>query len=426
MAAIASLITSLTIVYSTVYSDADQRKHQSSASLAFVWGIHRGPVNSPHKWPVTRKTFPFDDVIMYEYSPEAVAVCDTLPRQLFNSILRNVFCLYYLYLSFRIVLLICPVYNRDTVMLWSKFHNGFTNEMALTDERHFVWLEFEMSFGWVRMNYIATALSVCFSNVFCLFFLKLGTSLVLQVLRMGQWLHRWIFNQTLTHLHLDKMAAVLAGDIFKCILLMKMIEFRFKFHRNFSQESSWQQASIGSGNGLAPNSAGPVPWRIYAALGGNELKSQEMHRSWHWAEITVGMGSANERRRYNLSSSLIGWANTQNGPCQRVPLRHLDEKHKEFTVLVGCFTNVSQAPQNILAKIHNTRNHIYGENFNLKICTCAQSKALGTRTKFQREIIITSTICAIHKFRENFLESSRNVSETTPWCLKNMFFISGW
>ena len=41
MGAIASQITSLTIVYSTVYSDADQRKHQSSASLAFVRGIHR-------------------------------------------------------------------------------------------------------------------------------------------------------------------------------------------------------------------------------------------------------------------------------------------------------------------------------------------------------------------------------------------------
>ena len=64
MGAIASQITSLTIVYSTVYSGADQSKHQTSASLAFVWGIHRGPVNSPHKWPVTRKMFPFDDVIM--------------------------------------------------------------------------------------------------------------------------------------------------------------------------------------------------------------------------------------------------------------------------------------------------------------------------------------------------------------------------
>ena len=64
MGTIASQITCLTSVYSTVYSGADQSKHQSSASLAFVWGIHRGPVNSPHKWPVTRKMFPFDDVIM--------------------------------------------------------------------------------------------------------------------------------------------------------------------------------------------------------------------------------------------------------------------------------------------------------------------------------------------------------------------------
>ena len=60
MGAMASQINSLTIVYSTVYSGADQRKHQSSASLAFVLG----PVNSPHKWPVTRKMFQFDDVIM--------------------------------------------------------------------------------------------------------------------------------------------------------------------------------------------------------------------------------------------------------------------------------------------------------------------------------------------------------------------------
>ena len=57
MGTIASQITSLTIVYSAVYSDADQRKHQSSASLAFVRENPRGPVNSPHKWPVTRKCF---------------------------------------------------------------------------------------------------------------------------------------------------------------------------------------------------------------------------------------------------------------------------------------------------------------------------------------------------------------------------------
>ena len=49
MSAMAYQITSLTIAYSTVYSGADQRKYQSSASLAFVRGIHRWPVNSPHK-----------------------------------------------------------------------------------------------------------------------------------------------------------------------------------------------------------------------------------------------------------------------------------------------------------------------------------------------------------------------------------------
>ena len=64
MSPMASHIASLTIVYSTVYSGADHRKHQSSASLAFVQGIHRWPVNSPRKGPVTRKMFSFDDVIM--------------------------------------------------------------------------------------------------------------------------------------------------------------------------------------------------------------------------------------------------------------------------------------------------------------------------------------------------------------------------
>ena len=60
MTTMASQIISLTVVYSTVYSDADQRKHQSSASLALVRGIYRWPVKSPH----TRKMFPFGEVIM--------------------------------------------------------------------------------------------------------------------------------------------------------------------------------------------------------------------------------------------------------------------------------------------------------------------------------------------------------------------------
>ena len=75
MTTLASQITSLTVVYSIVYSGVNQRKHQSSASLAFVREIHRGPVNFPHKWPVTRKMFPFDDVIM---SNHVITICNIL------------------------------------------------------------------------------------------------------------------------------------------------------------------------------------------------------------------------------------------------------------------------------------------------------------------------------------------------------------
>ena len=67
MSAMASQIFGVSIVYSTVCSGADQRKHQSSVSLAFVWRIHRQLVNSPQKEPATRKMFPFDDVIMCIY-----------------------------------------------------------------------------------------------------------------------------------------------------------------------------------------------------------------------------------------------------------------------------------------------------------------------------------------------------------------------
>ena len=47
--------------------------------------------------------------------------------------------------------------------------------------------------------------------------------------------------------------------------------------------------------------------------------------------------------------------------------------------------------------------------------------ALGTHTKFQLEILIRSTVSAMHKFQENILESSRNISETTPWWCKAAF-----
>ena len=99
MSTIASQIISLTIVYSTIYSGADQSKHQSSASLAFVWGIHRGPVNSPHKWPVTRKMFPFDDVIMRTYIIDA---CWGSCRKIVNSLCSLGKCCAHLFTSISI------------------------------------------------------------------------------------------------------------------------------------------------------------------------------------------------------------------------------------------------------------------------------------------------------------------------------------
>ena len=64
MSAMASQTTGVSSVYATVCYGVDHRKHQCSASLAFVRGIHRWPVNSPHKGPVMRKMLPFHDVII--------------------------------------------------------------------------------------------------------------------------------------------------------------------------------------------------------------------------------------------------------------------------------------------------------------------------------------------------------------------------
>ena len=95
MSAMASQITSLTTVYSTVYSGAHQGKHQSSASLAFVMRIHRWPVNSPQKGPVTQKIFPFDQVTMIHADTTPVLYithvsCGVIPNRW--NIFRNSTC----------------------------------------------------------------------------------------------------------------------------------------------------------------------------------------------------------------------------------------------------------------------------------------------------------------------------------------------
>ena len=86
MSAMASQITGVSIVGSTVSSGSNQRKHRSSVLLAFVRGFHRWSVISPHKTPVTRKMFPFDDVIMIYF-----IWCWVIPR-IIMIIVDNDFC----------------------------------------------------------------------------------------------------------------------------------------------------------------------------------------------------------------------------------------------------------------------------------------------------------------------------------------------
>ena len=132
MGAIASQITSLTIVYLTVYSGADQSKYQSSASLAFVWGIHRGPVNSPHKWPVTRKMFPFDDVIMVNVTQTVPDISPLMPMhqdpllvtlcgenwELYHRVLSATSTFFVIMTDLEVCLMIC-LWNALITRLWN-------------------------------------------------------------------------------------------------------------------------------------------------------------------------------------------------------------------------------------------------------------------------------------------------------------------
>ena len=89
--AMASQITGVSIVYLTFSTSANQIKHQSFASLAFVRGIHRWQENSPHKGPVTRKMIPFDDIIMKSTLDQLMAWCRQVTNQLLEAILTQIY-----------------------------------------------------------------------------------------------------------------------------------------------------------------------------------------------------------------------------------------------------------------------------------------------------------------------------------------------
>ena len=88
----ASQITGVSIICSNICSGADQRKHQSSTSLAFVRGIHQWAADTPHKRPVMQKMFSFDDIIMrdeitYPF-PNSNSAGDEVWERIINSIPR--------------------------------------------------------------------------------------------------------------------------------------------------------------------------------------------------------------------------------------------------------------------------------------------------------------------------------------------------
>ena len=134
MSPMASQITSLTVAYSTVYSCTDDWKHLSSASLAFVWGIHRRPMNSPNKWPVTRKIFPFDDVIMIQMF---VVYCGLLWFRLVHTI--SIAWLLHWHMHGYIIKTTLTnmvgyiAWTHCTLMIWYNHHNKIWHGKTLDD-----------------------------------------------------------------------------------------------------------------------------------------------------------------------------------------------------------------------------------------------------------------------------------------------------
>ena len=130
-----SQITSLTIVYSTFYSGTNQRKHKRSESLAFVRAIHRRPVNSLHKGPVSRKMFPFDDVVM-----------DDPRSRMTRYNLR---------------------YNQHRVKHWSNLSVGGFRKVLGVIHRDFSDVQWSFREDWIR-NLFVSDFTNMFSNKCCL------------------------------------------------------------------------------------------------------------------------------------------------------------------------------------------------------------------------------------------------------------------
>ena len=143
--------------------------------------------------------------------------------------------------------------------------------------------------------------------------------------------------------------------------------------------------------------------RVISAHGGHppvQLLKEDVHnkmrKDTHW------VGEHSESGRPYLHGSLL--EAFLLAPCRDIMVEKTE----------CCFTNISQVLQNNLSKIYQARIHIYGENFKLKLYTCAQSMALGTRTNFQLEILMQNTNSAIHKFQRIFWRACETLVKHPP------------
>ena len=172
MGPMASQITSLTIVYSTVYSGADHRKHQSSASLAFVRVIHRWPVNSPHKGPVKRKMFPFDDVIMLRSvldlggSPLVWGQCGTIFTPRYFDPIGNITWRYFgvSHGAYGVFYIFAPSSTINDKVLFV-FHNCLIRYVVISASLQWIFWWNEVEFGNIQAS---TKVSVRFLTRICL------------------------------------------------------------------------------------------------------------------------------------------------------------------------------------------------------------------------------------------------------------------
>ena len=166
-----------------------------------------------------------------------------------------------------------------------------------------------------------------------------------------------------------------------------------------------------------------IVWGISYSIGGGH----ERNNSWSYIVVQYGRPSLNH----------LSLTDQDTSPCLEIQYRYKYKFHRykykfcidgiAFTCRTlrigiynpcqspgGCFTNVLWALQNNLAKIYSVKNHIFSENFKLKLCTCAQSMALGTRTKFQLEILIKRRFLQYTNFEIIFWRARETLVKQPP------------